>query len=102
MHLDEVAGRERRQRRVVGLVRGGELGRVLRHDAGEAAQRQRDVVIGRVVVAGAALRAAASRASRASAHIISAKNPRTATAQSEQQRGDLEEGARLGLDRGAG
>ena len=50
VHLDEVARRERRQRRVVGLVRRGELGRVLRHDAGEAAQRQRHVVVGRVVV----------------------------------------------------
>ena len=50
MHLDQVAGDERGQRRVVGLVGGGELGRVLRHDAGEAAQRKCDVVIGRVVV----------------------------------------------------
>jgi hypothetical protein len=50
--LDQVARRERRQRRVVGLVRGGELGRVLRHHAGEAIQRQGDVVIGGVVGTG--------------------------------------------------
>ena len=71
----------RRQRRVVGLVGLGELGGVLRHDAREARQRQRRVVVGRVVVPAAARsrRAASSRASRASAHIISAKKPTTAT-----------------------
>ena len=79
VHLDEVAGDERRQRRVVGLVRSGELGRVLRHDAGEAAQRQRNVVIDSVVVSRRGLSCARRASSWASAHIISAKTPTIAT-----------------------
>ena len=98
MHLDEIAGGERRQRRVVGLVRGGELGRVLGHDAGEAVQRQRDVVVGRMAAERRGLSGGVARVAGIRPH-HQREEAEDGDDEAEQQRGNLGERAGLGLDR---
>ncbi len=79
-------------------MRLGQLGRVLGYDAGEARQRQRDVVIGRNALGGRRLSCCVARLAGIRPH-QQREDAEHGNEEAEQQRADLGDHGGLGLDR---